>query len=801
MDIWKITYNEYDPDEEPKRESLCALGNGYFVTRGATEDSMADSIHYPGTYLAGGYDRLKTQVAGQIIENEDLVNWPNWLVLKMKIEDDDWIQIDSVDILDYEEVLNLKKGILERKIKWRDPGKRETTLVSRRIVNMRYPHQAAIHWKVTPENWSGKVVIHSAIDGTVINNGVPRYSDLNGKHLEIIDKGPFAEKSIFLKCRTVQSDIFMTQAARTGAYFNSVNYNIARENIESEEYVAQELKFNVNQKEDFEIEKIISLYTSRDHAISDPTTEAKKSVKRAPRFEEILEAHINSWKEVWGRCDTIIEGNPDHQRMLRLHIFHLFQSTSHNTIDLDAGVPPRGWHGEAYRGHILWDELFIFPFLNLSVPEITRSLLMYRYRRLDEARYAAREAGYKGAMFPWQSGSNGREESQSIHLNPQSGRWIPDNSHFQRHVNATIAYNVWQYYQITGDTEFLSYYGAEMLLEIARFWIAKSQYNEDRDRYEIHNVVGPDEYHTKYPDSKKPGLNNNAYTNIMVIWTILHALEAFNAQDRNRQTELLRKLDIKIDEFEHWDKISRKIYIPFLKDGKVISQFDGFENLRELDWDKYHNKYGEILRLDRILEAENDSVNNYKAVKQADVLMLFYLFSVEELSELVIRQGYKFNSSIIPNTIEYYQERTSHGSTLSKLVHSWVIARSNRELSWENFEKALVSDFSDIQGGTTQEGIHLGAMAGTVDLIQRCYTGLEMREDTLWFNPHLPKEIDRIKYKLQYRGHYMDLDLTKNTLKLSSIGGWPDGIKINVNGRSYTMKRNQEKSFDLKRKH
>ena len=179
-----------------------------------------------------------------------------------------------------------------------------------------------------------------------------------------------------------------------------------------------------------------------------------------------------------------------------LHIFHLLQTVSENTIDLDVGVPSRGWHGEAYRGHILWDELFIFPFLNLRLPELTRSLLMYRYRRLEEARHLARQAGHRGAMFPWQSGSDGREESQVLHLNPRSGRWVPDESNLQRHVSAAIAYNVWQYHQATQDVEFLAHYGAEMLLSIARFWASIATFDPERERYEIRGVAGPDEYHT-----------------------------------------------------------------------------------------------------------------------------------------------------------------------------------------------------------------------------------------------------------------------------------------------------------------
>ena len=167
---------------------------------------------------------------------------------------------------------------------------------------------------------------------------------------------------------------------------------------------------------------------------------------------------------------------------------------------------------------MFWDELYVFPLLTLRLPEVTRGLLMYRYRRLEEARAAAREAGFEGAMFPWQSGSEGTEETQRVHLNPLSGRWEPDLSRIQRHVNAAIFYNVWHYCLATRDVPFLRDYGAEMMLEIARFWASIAHFNPERERYEIHGVMGPDEFHEKYPGADEGGLRNNAYTNVMVAW-------------------------------------------------------------------------------------------------------------------------------------------------------------------------------------------------------------------------------------------------------------------------------------------
>src|SRR5919204_525114 len=188
--------------------------------------------------------------------------------------------------------------------------------------------------------------------------------------------------------------------------------------------------------------------------------------------------------------------------------------------------PAPGWHGEPSRGHVFWDELFVFPFLAFQRPILASALLDYRHARLGAARAAARAAGYQGAMFPWQSGSNGREETQQVHLNPKSGRWLPDHSRNQRHVNIAIAYNVWQHYLITGSIGFLRFVGAELLVDIARFWASIATYDAEQDRYEIRGVMGPDEYHEGYPASDEQGLRNNTYTNVMAVWVLQRALEA-----------------------------------------------------------------------------------------------------------------------------------------------------------------------------------------------------------------------------------------------------------------------------------
>ncbi|TVQ93008.1 MAG: glycoside hydrolase family 65 protein [Bacteroidetes bacterium] len=804
---WTVTYKGFDKKEHPLREALCTLGNGYFATRGALEmernkfrkNGPGKEWNYPGTYLACGFNRMKSKVEDRVIENEDLVNWPNWLFLTFKIDDGDWFDMDNLEILDYRTDLKLKEGILERSIKFRDKKGRETSLFSRRLVSMDNPHAAAIHWELTPENWSGEITLRSGIDGDIINNNVERYSDLNQDHIEVLNSGHFNESSVFLQSHTKQSNILVAQAARTQIFSGEELLRIEQKKIKKNNFVAGDFLISCSEGQTVTIEKIASFYTSRDMAISDPLTEARKLIDRVKGFAQLEQAHTTHWDQLWQFNDIELKTNESlDQLVTRLHIFHLYQTVSYNSIDYDIGIPARGWHGEAYRGHIFWDELYIQPFIDLHHPQLSRSLLMYRYRRLTEARYAAKEAGFRGAMFPWQSGSNGREETQKMHLNPESGRWLPDVSHLQYHINAAIPYNVWHYYQSTGDMDFLLSHGAEIILSTALFWSSIAEYNKEKGNYEIRKVMGPDEYHTHYPDApeNEPGLNNNAYTNVMAVWVIQHALDLLELLDENCCKNLQESIGFTEKDTERWEDITKKMYVPF--QDNIILQFDGYEKLKELDWDHYHEKHGHSLRLDRILEAEGDSCNNYKASKQADVLMLFYLFSSEELSAIFEKLGYNFSPEYIPENIEYYRKRTAHGSTLSQVIHAWVYARSHRNESWKRFRKALMSDFKDVQGGTTHEGIHLGAMAGTLDLIQRCYSGLEIRDDVLWFNPQLPDDIEEMNFNLRYRGHWMDLKINHKKLTIDFDKGWANPVTIGVKGEKHLFKTNDKKIFNLK---
>jgi alpha,alpha-trehalase len=812
---WELIYDGYEPATEGVRETLCTLGNGHFATRGAAHEVVAGGVHYPGTYIAGCYNRLPTEIDERVLVHEDLVNAPNWLPVMYRHAGCEWFELATDELLSYRQTLDLRRGILTRYMRVRDREGRTTSVTSRRIVSMADPHFAALEVVLTAEDWSGPIEVRSALDGWVQNRGVARYRLLDSQHLAPLVSRTHGEDALLLEMETVQSHIRIAEAARTRVFEAGRPVLCVTRALTREGFAAHDLSLELHANRPVTIEKVVTLYTSRDRAISVPDVAAAEAITRAPGFAVLLDAHALAWEHLWRSFDICAEIDPDseitsgpphagseipsglpHGVILRLHIFHLLQTVSRHSAELDAGVGARGLHGEAYRGHVFWDELFIFPLLNMRMPDITRSLLMYRYRRLRAARRAARRAGYRGAMYPWQSGSDGREETDERYFNPRSGRWIEDDTHLQRHVGAAVALNVWQYFQATNDRKFLVDFGAEMILETARFFASISTYNSRLDRYEIRGVVGPDEFHTMYPGAQQPGLDNNAYTNAMAAWVLWHAPLAIKEIPHDRWRELRELLALPDEELEHWDTVSRRMHLPFI-DGGILAQFERYDQLRELDWDAYRACYGNIQRLDLILESEGDTPNHYKASKQADVLMLFYLFSSEELHELFDRLGYSFDPSTIPRTIDYYLRRTSDGSTLSRVAHAWVLARSDRARSWEICKAALMSDVADIQGGTTREGIHLGAMAGSVDLIHRAYTGLELRDGVLWINPRLPDPMRRLDLLVRYRGHTIELRITQHLLEVKAGDSRDPAMKIGVCGELHKLKPGERHSFAL----
>jgi beta-phosphoglucomutase family hydrolase len=791
-DGWNITYHTYEATKERTREALLTVGNGYSGTRGAMDECDANAVNYPGTYIAGLYNRLSTPIAGRDIWNEDFVNVPNWLPVTFRINDGEWFDIHTTEIITIWRKLDFKSGLFSRLLKVKDKNGNETLIESKRFASMADPHLAALQYSVNPLNYSGKITIKTGINGAIINDGVERYKSLNQQHLKPVEQGASGDRQ-FVVVSTTQSEIQIAEVADHFFFQNGVSSGVELYHSISLAAVYSTASFELEKEETVTLIKKAAIYTSKKDDVTDPLASAKAKLDNVEGdFEALLTESISAWDKIWAKVDMQVSGDRFSQKLLRLHLYHLMVSMSPHNSNIDASVTARGLHGEAYRGHIFWDELFILPLYDINLPEVAKSMLMYRYQRLGKSKEYAREYGYKGAMFAWQSGSDGREETQVIHLNPLNGQWDVDHSSLQRHVSLAVAFNIWQYYQITEDFDFMKSYGTEVFLQICRFWASKCHWNEKRQRYDLTKVMGPDEFHEQYPNSKEGGINNNAYTNLMTAWAFRKAALILETYGDKGLAEF-EKLGFNEDELALWNKIAGKLFLDINEDG-IIAQYEGYFDLKELDWDFYKKKYGNIYRMDRILKAEGLTPDEYKVSKQADMLMTFYNLEKSEVDSLLTGMGYKLPADYLQRNLEYYFGRTSHGSTLSRIVHARLASiAGNRGMSWNLYSDALASDYVDIQGGTTAEGIHAGVMAGTILIALSTFAGISFNQDYLSLQPSLPDAWETLSFGISFKGTRFQINFTKT--KLSVIAD-KDAI-ILLNNIKHNVTKGNDCVFEL----
>ena len=766
-DGWNITYNTYEPNKERTREALLTVGNGYSGTRGAMDENDANKINYPGTYIAGLYNRLSTPIAGRDVWNEDFVNAPNWLPVTFCINDSKWFDINDTEIISIQRKLDFKSGLLTRSLKVKDENGNETLIESKRFTSMADQHLSALHYTVKPLNYSGKITIKTGLNGAIINDGVERYKSLNQQHLKPLEQGASGDRQ-YVVVSTTQSGIQIAETAEHFFFQDGISSEVELYHSISPSAVYSTASFNLEKEEVVTLVKKVAIYTSKKDDVTDPLTSAEIKLDTvAGDFDTLLTESKLAWDKIWDSVDMKVTGDRFSQKLLRLHLYHLMVSMSPHNSDIDASITARGLHGEAYRGHIFWDELFILPLYDINMPEVAKSMLMYRYRRLEKSKEYAKEYGFEGAMFAWQSGSDGREETQVIHLNPLNGQWDVDHSSLQRHVSLAVAFDIWQYFQITEDHNFMKSYGTEVFLQVCRFWASKCHWNEKRQRYDLTKVMGPDEFHEMYPDAKEGGLNNNAYTNLMTAWAFRKAALILESYGENGLAEF-EKLGFKKEELDLWNQIAAKLFLDINNDG-IIAQYEGYFDLKELDWGFYKKKYGNIYRMDRILKAEGLTPDEFKVSKQADTLMTFYNLEKAEVDSLLAGLGYNLPSDYLQRNLEYYFGRTSHGSTLSRIVHARLASiAGNREMSWELYSDALASDFVDIQGGTTAEGIHAGVMAGTVLIALSTFAGISFDQDHLSVQPSMPDAWESLSFGISFKGTRFQMTITKTQLVVSA---------------------------------
>ncbi len=751
-DLWLIKETEFVRELQGIRESQFALGNGYLGSRGVYEEIPYDA--HAGTYIAGLYDQMAAQVS-------EMVNLPNPVNFQFSIEGEKLDPL-AMDIIRHKRALNLKKAVLVRQTVFKDRKNRCYDYQSIRFLSGHDKNIGVMRIALTPLDGPCTIDINTGIDTSIANAGI--LSEGRKKHFRIKELGQYRNAG-FLVCDTFEKKY--TIVYWSGFYYQTDGKKIiAKDNI-------FRLKLKKNQTILFTKIFCIKHFPQReDHALQ--KTDAFKVFEKAWKsdFSDILKKHTDAWEKLWKKADIIIGGTANLQQNMRFNIYHMLICAHYDNGYSSIGA--RTLSGEGYRGHIFWDaEIFLLPFYVFTFPKVAKNMLLYRYRRLDASRQIAKFNGYKGAQFAWESGDTGEEETPEWARDFDKSIIKIYTHKMEHHITADVAYAICKYYTATGDEDFMEKAGYEMFIETARFWASRVQLNKKTKRYDINNVIGPDEFHVD--------VNNNAYTNMMAQWNLMTAARLVDKLKKKPKvyTALKEKLNFKETESHQWKHIASKIAVNKNKN-KVIEEFDGYFKSKKVTLTKTDENG--IPLIPTSIKAKD--LSKTQIVKQADVLMLIHLLQEE------------FDQKTKLANWEYYFPRTVHKSSLSAPMHAFFACDvEDLHRAYNFFNVALRTDISNLYGNTP-EGIHAASLGGTWQALVLGFAGIKIRKCELFIKPRMPRSWRKLSFSLMWRDDTLQLELTNDVIRVKVVSKKRKAIKLGIFNKLLTVKANKTQVFE-----
>lgn len=721
--MWTVTEEIFNPDKQLHSETIFTIGNGYLSTRGALEEG------YPGenraTFIHGVFDDVPIAVT-------ELANAADWLPLHVFVNGERF-SLHSGTVEAYERHLNLKNGILTRTVRWSSPSGHRVTLAFERLASLADQHLLCLRCTITTD-FDGELEVQAALNGHMDNEGIAHWQWISQKE---------ENKIAYLHTRTRATLIDLVTAMRV---------ETSHTPLQSDFWNAQGVPtfrstFAVKSGETVTVDKLVGVATSRD--TEDPIRMAVERVRLPQSWESALEAHIQAWESEWERSDIQIEGDDEAQLAIRFNLFQLLIAAPRHDNRVSIGA--KTLSGFGYRGHSFWDtEIFMLPLFIYTAPEIARNLLEYRYQRLPTARQKARANGFEGAQFPWESAATGEEVTPT---------WVPHFSErgtlvriwtgdIEIHISADVAYAACLYWKVTGDEAWFVEKGVELVLDTAKFWASRAEWDAAENRYEYNDVIGPDEYHDH--------VDNNAYTNYLARWNIQTASEAWawlRAHHPAKAEELTEQLGIDDAMLSKWNDVLNRIYLPLRSDG-LIEQFEGYFQRRDVDLDALEPRHISAQVLFGI-----EGCNETQVLKQPDVLMVQYLLRDQ------------FTDSQVQINYDYYTPRTDHtyGSSLGPSIQAIMACDVGRpDDAYQHFIRAVRADLRDVRGNA-RDGIHGASAGGTWQAVVFGFGGLRVTDQRWTLKPRLPKHWQRLCFKFYYKGELQVVDLANPALTSESI--------------------------------
>ena len=756
-DLWCIKEDGFDKEIQNIRESQFSLGNGFIGTRGVLEEMPQGAM--PGTYIAGVFDRFTSQVS-------ELVNLPNPFNFKI-MANGEKIGAVAMDILEHKRVLNMRDGLLIRQTVYSDSKKRRYDYQSLRFMSMHDKNLMIMQIALTPLDQGVKFEVQTDIDMGVFNAGV--LTEGNKRHFILRD----LEQEENSKYRVIDTLEKTHRIICRNGFYHKVG---SKKTYAKDNFLHVEVRNK--QTAIFTVFCHMSIMGQNEAEFKKNKKETGTLFKKAYRsnFRNHLKRHIEQWRKLWEISDVVIEGTADIQKNVRFNIYHMLICA--NDDQGFSSIGARTLSGEGYRGHIFWDaEIFLLPFYAYVMPDIAKNMLMYRYKRIEQAKIIAKEKGYKGTMFSWESADTGGEETPSWAKN-LDGEIIPIRTNdLEHHIASDIAYAIVQYFQVTDDKNFMQDYGYEMIFEIARFWASRTVQNR-KGRYEIRNVIGPDEFHED--------VNNNAYTNIMAKWCLLTAYKYYNVLKKNNSKFLagLSKTTFLTEkEVKKWKYVASRIDIKKREDN-VIEEFDGFFKKKMIDLVMFDEN--NIPSLPDGIKVKD--YNKTQLVKQADVLMFLFL-----LSDV-------FNEKTKESNFWYYYNRTLHKSSLSVSMHALMALEVGAiSQAYQFFNVALRADISNLHGNTS-EGMHAASLGGVWQAVIHGFAGVRGLNGLLCVNPRVPRTWRNIKFALFWKKDILRFEVKHNEVRIKCESKKKKKVNIQVFGKSRLLIPGKEYIFRRKEK-
>ena len=751
---WLISEKGWSPSGLKVRESLFTLGNGYLGSRGIYEE-IPDGTEQ-GTYIAGIYDSAASMVP-------ELVNAPNPVDFRIIVEGEK-LDIGRMNIVENERVLDMGRGLLARRTVFSDTKNRRFLYESLRFFSLRDFRIGGMQVYLKPLDKPARIIVQDTVDDSVTNVG--GIVEGRKRHTQLADVSPVGDIN-YLCVKTFTNKIWIAYASFLA---------VARGNSHSVGTLNRIFNMTLKKGETVCFTKIFSIHSSRDY--SHPKKLKKVTIRELQHvkhlgFHALLERHKEAWQKKWLQADVKIEKDKEAQKALRFNIYHLLISAKENDEDVSIGA--RTLSGSGYRGHVFWDtEIFILPFFIYSNPKLAKNLLMYRYRRLNAARKIAKDKGYKGVLFPWESADSGGEATPpySKHLD---GSIIEIHTmDMEHHIVSDVAYGICHYFAATGDINFMLNTGLEMIFETARFWASRVTYSKQTKKFEIKKIIGPDEFHEN--------VNNNAYTNKMAQWNLHKAGELYKHFSRKYPRhfrKIDRKLSLKPKEIKDWVYIADKIKIPVSKSKRIISEFDGYFKKKDIVLNTLNHYFMPVLPKDISLK----DIPKTQLVKQADVVMLMYLL------------GEQFSKEEKARNYLYYVKRTLHKSSLSPSIYSILASElGDAARGYIFFLFSLYADLKNMHGNSAQ-GIHAASLGGTWQAVVMGFSGFRIIDGLPSFEPRLPGHWKNTKFSLKWKRCILKMSVSNKKIKIFATAEKKGSLLIKCFNSVYEISFNKQYTF------